>query len=240
MADRSVLPWPVAYQLSARRRTVSIEVREGQVRVLAPKGVARRDLLAMLQAKRTWIDAKLLQQQQRIAARPRYQYQAGECLPYLGAELILEVTQGVRASCRREGATLQVCWSARSDKSVAEQAAQAVNQWYRHEALRVLTAKTQQLCDSTGLVCHSVSVRATRSKWGHCTFDGRIQYNWQIVLAPAPVVDYLVAHEVSHLRHHNHSRAFWLHVHTICPDYQRLRTWLRDEGHRLILPPYER
>ncbi|BFM21905.1 M48 family metallopeptidase [Gilvimarinus japonicus] len=240
MADPATLPWPVAFQLSARRRSVSIEVREGQVRVLAPKGVARRDLLAMLQAKRPWVDAKLRQQQQRMAVRPRYQYQTGERLPYLDTELTLHVMQGTRGACIREADTLHVYWSPRSRKTVPEQTAQAVAQWYRAEALRLLEAKTQRLCDSVGLTCHGVNVRATRSKWGHCTFDGRIQYNWQIVLAPTPVVDYLVAHEVSHLRHHNHSRAFWQHVHAICPDYQRLRVWLRDEGHRLILPPYER
>lgn len=219
---------------------MSIEVREGQVRVLAPKSVARRELIAMLQIKRNWIDAKLLQQQQRLALRPRYRYQAGERLPYLDTQLTLKVAVGGRAACVREGDSLQVWLSPRSGKSASEQTAQAVAQWYRADALRLLEHKTQRLCDSLGLVCRGVKVRATRSKWGHCTFDGHIQYNWQIVLAPTAVVDYLVAHEVSHLRHHNHSGAFWQLVHTICPDYQRLRAWLRDEGHRLILPPCER
>ncbi len=208
--------------------------------MLAPKGIARRDLLALLKARRQWVSAKLAQQQERIALRPRYQYQSGERLPYLDGELTLSVANGTRAACERDADTLHIWLSSRSRKSAAEQAYQSVLQWYRHEALGLLEAKTQQLCRATGLRCRGVNIRATRSKWGHCTSEGYIQYNWQIVLAPVAVVDYLVAHEVSHLRHHNHSRAFWQQVQAICPDYQRQRLWLREQGHRLILPPYER
>jgi predicted metal-dependent hydrolase len=234
------LPWPVSYRLSARRRTVSIQVREGQVRVLAPKALAQRELQAILAAKHAWIDAKLAQQRQRIAARPQYRYQAGEQLPYLGTLLALEVAQGTQAGCEHDGSVLRVSLSPRSRQSASRQVAQAVTQWYRRQALQVLEAKTQALCRAAGLTCRGVKVRATRTKWGHCTLDGHIQYNWQIVLAPEPVVDYLVAHEVSHLRHHNHSRAFWQHVHTLCPHYAQHRSWLRAQGHRLILPPCER
>lgn len=210
------------------------------MRVLAPKGIAKRDLQALLQARRQWVSAKLSQQQQRIASRPRYRYQAGERLPYLGGQLTLAIANGTRAACVRDADLLRVRLSSRSRKSATEQVYQSVAQWYRHDALRLLEAKTQQLCRATELQCKGVNIRATRSKWGHCTSDGYIQYNWQIVLAPMAVVDYLVAHEVSHLRHHNHSRAFWQQVHAICPDYQRQRIWLREQGHRLILPPYER
>lgn len=219
---------------------MSIQVREGQVRVLAPKTLARRELQAMLEAKRAWISAKLTQQRQRLAARPQYRYQAGEQLPYLGASLSLEVAQGGRVGCEHDGSVLRVSLSSRSRKSAPQQVAQAVAQWYRCQALQVLEAKTHALCRVAALTCRGVTVRATRSKWGHCTIGGYIQYNWQIVLAPEPVVDYLVAHEVSHLRHHNHSRAFWRHVHALCPHYHEHRAWLRAEGHRLILPPCER
>ena len=78
-------------------------------------------------------------------------------------------------------------------------------------------------------------MRFTRSKWGHCTSEGVLQYNWHIVLAPEPVVDYLVAHEVCHLRHLNHSAHFWALVASVCPDYQAQRDWLKANGRCLTL-----
>ena len=107
--------------------------------------------------------------------------------------------------------------------------------WYHQQAQDILTQKTEQLTRQMGLKYQQVIIKATRSKWGHCTSRGVIQYNWHILLAPEAIVDYLVAHEVSHLRHHNHSSEFWSLVASVCPDYQALRQWLKRQGACLVL-----
>ena len=101
--------------------------------------------------------------------------------------------------------------------------------------MQILSRKTLALAARLGKTVSKITIKATKTKWGHCTSRGAIQYNWQILLAPEPVVDYLVAHEVSHLIHHDHSPAFWARVARICPDYLALRRWLKQQGGQLVL-----
>ena len=79
-----------------------------------------------------------------------------------------------------------------------------------------------------------VSVRAFRSRWGSCNKRGQVVFNWHIIKAPHPVVDYVVIHELAHLVHANHSGAFWLLVERHCPSFALHRTWLKERAHRLL------
>ena len=99
-----------------------------------------------------------------------------------------------------------------------------------HDRLLELSRQKAALIDR---VVHSVSIKDTKSRWGSCSSKSNINYNWRIVLAPAHVIDYLVCHEVSHLRHQDHSPAFWDCVASLCPDYQEGRAWLKVKGKEL-------
>jgi len=82
---------------------------------------------------------------------------------------------------------------------------------------------------------NKVTFKKTKSKWGHCTHDGRLQFNYLIMLCPPPVVDYLIAHEVSHLKFIDHSENFWQTVAQLDPEYIHRRRWLRQQEHKLWL-----
>ncbi len=220
---------------SSRRRRISIEVRDAQVVVRAPTGVPDHTLHQLVRDKRQWVDAKLAAQRAIIAQIPEYSYLAGSRMPWLGRDLTLVLGKGSTASVTRRDDQLHIILSNRSRLSALEQTRRLVSQWYKDTGLTVLERKTRALAELMGLKCNQVTVRVTRSKWGHCTNRGAIQYNWQILLAPEPVVDYLVAHEVSHLRHQNHSGAFWQLVASVCPDYAKQRAWLKTNGRCLVL-----
>lgn len=220
---------------SARRRTISIEIRDAEVIVRAPTGVPERMLQQMVYRKRAWIVDKLTAQRRQLARIPEYSYLSGSTMPWLGQPLTLSVGHGAAGDVRLRGTELVVTLSRRSTRSATEQARALVKGWYRAQALRLLTAKSSALAERLGLSYREVKVRFTRSKWGHCTSEGVLQYNWHIVLAPEPVVDYLVAHEVCHLRHLNHSASFWALVASVCPDYLELRDWLKANGRSLTL-----
>lgn len=222
-------------QRSARRRTVSIEIRDAEVIVRAPPGVPERALQQMVYRKRAWILDKLTAQRRQLAHIPEYSYLCGSTLPWLGQSLNLAVGYGAAGNVRLRGTELVVTLSRRSTRSSTEQTRKLVSDWYRVQALGLLTAKSSALAECLGLCYREVKVRVTRSKWGHCTSEGVLQYNWHIVLAPEPVVDYLVAHEVCHLRHLNHSASFWALVASVCPDYQTHRDWLKANGRSLTL-----
>ena len=78
-----------------------------------------------------------------------------------------------------------------------------------------------------------IKLRKTKSKWGHCTSTGVLQYNWLIMLAPYSIIDYMITHEVCHLLHMDHSSRFWKQVEAICPDCDHYIGWLKEHEHRL-------
>ena len=229
------VPFPYEIVRSARRRSISIEIAKAQVVVRAPFFVAKAELEKFVAEKSVWVQQKLAEQTQELLAVPEHTYVDGSKLPFLGRQITLVVRTQPRADVVLYGEQLLVILSSRSRLDDEEQARRLVSVWYQEQALALLTEKTDLAAQRVGKNHSGVTIRATRSKWGHCTIDGAIQYNWQILLAPEAIVDYLVAHEVSHLRHHNHSAAFWALVASICPDYKRRRAWLKANGAQLIL-----
>jgi predicted metal-dependent hydrolase len=228
---------PFEYQLerSARRRSITITISKGAVVVRAPFFVAKVDIEKFVQHKSLWVQEKLALQIEQLESIPKRSYVAGSCLPFLGRSLSLQIARQPQADVVLTNEVLQVSISSRSRLPQEEQVKRLVAKWYQDYALYLLTAKTNKLVQQLGLTYLGVAVRATRSKWGHCTPQGAIQYNWQILLAPEPIVDYLVAHEVSHLVHHNHSPAFWQLVSELCPEYKKYRSWLKSQGFELVL-----
>lgn len=220
---------------SARRRSISIEIRAGKVVLRAPIDVADSVLLAFLQQKMAWVKRKVAEQQTRALVIPERHYAEGLLLPFMDQTLSLVIGIGKVAAVQRVDNNLHVLLSNRSAHPREQQIKRLVSRWYEQQALQLLTQKTLMLSSSLNLSCTQVTIKATRSKWGHCTSRGAIQYNWQILLAPEPIVDYLVVHEVSHLRHPNHSAEFWGLVASICPDFKQRRAWLKHQGSQLIL-----
>lgn len=221
---------------SPRRRSISIEIRKAQVVVRAPMDTAQSLLMSFLQQKAAWVRTKISEQQQTLVSQPEPRnYVQGSQIPFMDETLTLMLGRGPRAAIARIDQHLHLILSPRSRLSVDAQIRQLLSRWYQQQALNILTRKTAQLTQTMELVCAQISIKATRSKWGHCTSRGAIQYNWQILLAPEAIVDYLVAHEVSHLRHHNHSADFWALVASVCPTFKADRAWLKAKDAHLSL-----
>ncbi|WP_250459263.1 M48 family metallopeptidase [Microbulbifer litoralis] len=224
----------IPYRLvrSPRRKRLGLVLAESGVEVRIPQRCAARHGHRFLQENIQWVRTQLLRAEVRAAEIPQHRYGFGASFPWLGQKLPLE------RAARPAGAGISDrairLYSRYRDPSEAQLQA-ALHKLYQREALAMLADKSAYYADRLGLPFSSVRVRRTKSKWGHCTIRGELQYNWLVCLAPEPVVDYLVAHEVCHLRHHNHSRAFWQLVESVCPRYRELRRWLRDSGHRLVL-----
>lgn len=103
----------------------------------------------------------------------------------------------------------------------------------RVRAERILPPRLRELADRLGVAVRKISIRNQRWRWGSCSRQGHICLNWRLVDMPPWVRDYVLVHELMHLRRMDHSPAFWQHVAVACPDYQRARRWLREHGHGL-------
>jgi predicted metal-dependent hydrolase len=229
------VPFEYALVRSARRRSISIEISKGRVTVRAPFFVAKPEIEAFVQLKAAWVQKKCEEQLVQVETIPERIYETGSVLPYLGLSLQIDLELAAQSCVVQSGDQLRVSLSSRSRLTHQEQTRRLVCAWYQQQALRLLTYKTDRVVARLGLRHSGVTVKMTRSKWGHCTTRGAIQYNWYILLAPEPIVDYLVAHEVSHLVHQNHSQKFWQLVAQICPDYKKCRAWLKANSIQLVL-----
>jgi hypothetical protein len=224
----------IAYRLvrSRKRKRLGLVMAQSGVEVRIPERCAARHGHQFLQENAHWVRAQLSRVRQRAAQIPEYAYSFGESFPWLARRLpLLRASRPVESRIGNDGIALYT----RSREADARQVQNALERLYQREALALLTEKSHHLAQQLGLQFTAVRVRRTKSKWGHCSPCGELQYNWLVCLAPVAVVDYLVAHEVCHLRHHNHSAAYWQLVASVCPNYKMLRHWLRDNGHRLHL-----
>ena len=111
---------------------------------------------------------------------------------------------------------------------------ETVRRWLRAIARTTLVDRLAQLAALHGLTVAGVSIRDQRTRWGSCSRDGRISLNWRLVQMPDAVRDYVLLHELMHLRVRNHSRRFWLEVNGVCPDHAEARRWLRDQACGLL------
>ena len=224
----------VPYRLvrSRRRKRLGLVLAASGVEVRIPERCAARHGHQFLQENIHWVRTQLLRADTRASEVPQYQYRFGETLPWLGRPHRLQRAARPGDSGIADGVIAVYTRAVEPGESQLQAALQRLLQ---REALALLGHKSQQFAAQIGVQFSTVKVRRTKSKWGHCSIRGELQYNWLVCLAPEQIVDYLVAHEVSHLRHHNHSRAFWLQVESVCPRYRELRRWLRDNGHRLVV-----
>ena len=218
---------------SARRKTIGIRFYPDRIQINTPSTVNQAQLLDILAQKQQWLSHRLAQARERFGDLPVHTYHTGTQMPYLGNDYVLCVNEGAHTGIQLSGDQLQVTLSRRGRRPQAARVRDALSGWYQERALLMLTQKSESLAASLGKTVAGIKVKHTRSKWGHCTSTGHLQFNWLIVQAPEAIVDYLVAHEVSHLVHANHSAAFWHQVAQLYPDFLTARRWLKQQGHRL-------
>lgn len=225
----------IAYEIirSERRRTVTLRVHEGKVQVLTPKHCPEGYVHDLLRTNARWIAKKITEQAAMLRYQPK-QYVEDEHFLYLGEPYRLSVVRGKSVGVMIRGDQFFVFIK----PSVTEEKKplyihKQLQSWYGERALAHLQQQTEHYAQKLKVNVGTISVRQFKSQWGNCSIRGDIQYNWRIILAPPRIINYLVVHELSHIRHHNHSARFWRLVESQVPDYKECRRWLNMHGELL-------
>ncbi|MFB9995064.1 M48 family metallopeptidase [Deinococcus oregonensis] len=220
---------PVRVRRSARRRTLGLQVRPGEVILHAPLQVPDKTLLAFLDAKRDWAAGHLATYAARSPAAATLA--DGTNLSFLGEPLTLRIhapgTQLSGTPAERVGRALWVPSDAPET---------ALTHWYKAAALPRYRELVENYAGELGArsLLTSVKVSDTRTRWGSCTADGQIRLHWALARAPLEVTCYVALHEAAHLLEMNHSPRYWAHVTRLMPDHKLQRDWLRLHGHALM------
>jgi predicted metal-dependent hydrolase len=215
------------YVLERRRgrRGVRLRVDGRGLAVSAPLAMPLSRIEAVVRESEAWVLRKVAEWSTRRVAP--LQWVEGAPLPWLGGHLTLRLAAGSRARAVREGAELRVT----APEGDAEAVRRAVVRWYKSIAHDVLSSRVEALAHAALLSPPKVLISPARSRWGSCNTRREVRLAWRLVKAPPHLVDYVICHELAHLRHMNHSRAFWGEVERQCPAYKRLRAELHANDH---------
>lgn len=222
----------VAYLLvRSSRRSIGLEVSDQGLTVRAPVRVSLAQIEAMLQSKARWVLTKLDEREYRSQRTPYIRWQHGAQLPYLGGSLQLYL----HPAAPRGGELLALGpnqWVLQLPLAVDAPAASVralVNAWWLRHARTLFIERLQRFAPSMGVQWRSLRLSNARTRWGSAKLDGSIMLNWRLLHFRQPVLDYVVIHELAHLRVMDHSPRFWTVVAAVCPDYLALRAELRSQ-----------
>lgn len=213
---------PYLLKRSARRRSIGLRIDDRGLTVSMPLRASERWLDSVLADKAGWVLEKLAQ---RPRPQPARVWEDGAHLPHLGELLLLQVRPALFAAPpQRQGAMLLLTVAADSGPAEIER---QLLQWERQQALRLFNERVTVFAAQMGVQPSRVALSNARTRWGSCNARGSVRLNVRLLRLPLPLLDYVVVHELAHLRELNHAPAFWRVVEQACPDYAEQRRALR-------------
>jgi predicted metal-dependent hydrolase len=234
----------VAYELRrSRRRSIGFVIGAEGLAVSAPKWVGMGEIEAALREKTAWILRKLHEQRERARRldSAKVDWREGTAIPFLGESVILvldtRTTGAVLHSAEQTlpGVPRLTLHLGLPQSATAAQIRDAVQSWLQRQARRIFEERCQLFAGRLGVRMTRLTLSSASTRWGSASADGSIRLNWRLVHFALPVIDYVVTHELAHLREMNHSPAFWDVVRTALPDFEQARVTLKDE----VLPVFD-
>ena len=212
-----------------RKKTVAVTVDPfGSILVVAPERVATDRLDSIVGRKAEWIVRRIRRAGAHEAALSPREFVSGESVLYLGRHYRLKVITQDTGSAKLRGGWLHVPGGGGGQDRAEVRA--AVVAWFRRRAAERLPERVAAWHAKAGVPMPRVKLASQQKRWGSCDQAGTIRLNWRIIQAPMRLVDYVVVHELVHLRHGGHGRDYWQAVGRVMPDYERRRRDLRERG----------
>ena len=234
----------IAYELRrARRRSIGFLIGDEGLSVAAPRWVSLGDIESALREKAAWILRKLAEQQERVQRlqAARVDWRDGVTIPFLGETVIVVL------DARATGAVLNTDAAALPgvphltlhvglpQSAAPAQIRDAVQSWLQRQARRIFEERCKVFAGRLNVRVRRLALSSAQTRWGSANADGSVRLNWRLVHFALPTIDYVVAHELAHLRHMDHSPEFWDVVRSVVPDYERARGTLKSD----VVPVFE-
>lgn len=215
--------------LRSKRKTIGFLIDDDGLRVTAPRWVTMAEIESAIASKQQWIFRKINEQRERSVRRlqPPMEWRDGATLPYLGIDITVRVNDAGGAGIQFDESVRELHVSLPASAS-EQQLKDRVQGWLQSEARRIFAERLAVYAEKLGVSFKSFSLSSATTQWGSCTADGRIRLNWRLMHFALPNIDYVVAHELSHLREMNHGPQFWATVQSIFPEFETARKALRE------------
>lgn len=212
-----------------RKRTMTLKIeRNGAVVILVPDRTPKEEIHRFFTSKVPWINKKLNEYREfpEDAGMPR-NFAEGERFLYLGDEHPLEITSGPVSGLTLSRGIFTLCKNHDTD------ARRVFTRWYKLRARDIFAERVVFYARNLGIEFNGIRITSARTRYGSCSFDDRLSFSYRLVMAPYTIIDYIIVHELAHVRIKNHSRDFWDYVGSVLPDYRDRKRWLKTKGHLL-------
>ncbi|MBQ4048994.1 MAG: M48 family metallopeptidase [Clostridia bacterium] len=204
----------------SRRKTIALSLDPGgNLTVRAPLRTGKNVIEDVILRHRSWIIQKQHALAEAKSAHPEVRICDGAEFPYLGGSLTLQIADA--AEVKRIGDTLQIPPSADGRVLVA---------WLKDQLRPILTERCAYFGEKIAVRPQSVGITSAKTRWGSCSASNRLNFTFRLIFCPPDVIDYVVLHELSHIRHKNHSAQFWQQVGSVLPEYASQRLWLKKNA----------
>jgi len=233
---------PFLLSRSTGRRTLTVSIDErADIRVASPFRMKEQEINAFIHEKAEWILKKVREAKRNKDILDQKEFDHGQSFLFLGRKHKLNIVEQDVKRCRIDFDILKG-WSVIIPQELSLegrrlQIKEKMIQWYREQAKEILGGRIFQYARVIGVEPKKIAIRTQKRLWGCCDYNTQtIHLNWQIVLSPIKVVDYIVIHELCHLMVPSHSKRFWKKVEKVMPDFKRYRQWLNTNHLDMVLP----
>ncbi len=210
-----------------KRKTASIYIeRDGKITVLVPEKSTEKEIHRIIEKKRPWIYRHLAEWKDLNATRIEREYVNGEGFLYLGRTYRLKIVKSQKASLLLKNG--HFCLDAKSKNNGTPEV--AFKDFYRVKGMVKIPERIQHYQTKTGLKATGIKVIDLKNRWASCTAKGSINFHWKCMMAPLTILDYIIVHELAHLKYPRHTQAFWNQIDKVLPDYQERKQWLKVNG----------
>jgi predicted metal-dependent hydrolase len=218
-----------------RKRTMTILIKpDGTVEMRVPYKTLQRDVDAFFKEKSPWVQKKLMEREKRVegeTAQPK-QFITGEIFFYLGERYPLEICN--MNGSRAPSLSLSYGMFLLDEKSAGE--AQAIFiKWYKKRAKELFAERVYHYSRQLSFFPEDIRITSAQYRYGSCSARNNLSFSWRLMLAPLPVIDYIIIHELTHIKVKNHSKKFWESVGASMPDFRTHKRWLKEHGYSLKL-----
>ena len=223
-----------SYQLirsKKRRKTISLHIKEdGRIILYTPFHTPKWEVERFIKERESWIVEKL-SEKEKLIREVEKSFIPGEKFLFLGEGYPLEIQDNYS-----QGHPLKLSFGKFIlDKNHFEKARDLFIHWYKREAKEKMVGRVHYYSDKLQLFPKGLKITSAQYRWGSCSRDNRLSFSWRIIMAPLNIIDYIIIHELVHIKEKNHSNRFWGYLESILPDYRNHRAWLKKNGSCLRL-----
>lgn len=215
-----------------RKKTISLQVKaDGTTVVYAPYRTLIGEIDNFFNKQKRWLRRKIEQREKRLKEVKPKKYITGELFLYFGIHYQLKIED------KSDGCDFLTFSSSQFvlAQNKVYQGSELFIDWYKKKSREYIEKTVMRYSQILGLNPGGIRISDALCRWGSCSLNNNLSFSWRLIMAPCPVIDYVVVHELTHMKEKNHSVRFWSLVAKISPDYKQQRLWLKENGHLLTV-----